>query len=185
MVGPLEKAEQLCRDCGLCCDGTLYDVVKLELGDDAASLKRCGLPISISRGKTPIARFPQPCAALCGDRTCRVYAERPWQCRTFECYLLKDAKAGRISFEAAAPVVKKARRQADRVRRLLRELGDTDEHRSLGERVHRTSERLEGGTTDEAAKAKFADLSLALHRFKLLTQSRFYAQNDAPAPGRG
>ena len=177
----VKSGEQLCRACGLCCDGTLFDLVKLEQGDDAEKLKALGLPISISRGKTPVARFPQPCSALCENRTCRLYAERPWQCRTFECRLFKDAKAGRISFASALPLVKQARRRADNVRRLLRELGDTDEHRALGERFHRTSERIESGNADEAAKAKFADLCLAVHRLKLLSHDRFYTQNEAPS----
>ena len=180
----MKSGEQLCRACGLCCDGTLFDLVKLEPGDDAEKLKALGLPVALSRGKAPVARFPQPCAALCQDRSCRLYAARPWQCRTFECRLFKDATAGRITFAAALPLVKQARRRADRIRRLLRELGDTDEHRALGERFHRTSERLESGHANEAAKAKFADLSLAVHRFKLLSHQRFYTQNDAPAEGK-
>ncbi|MES2694864.1 MAG: YkgJ family cysteine cluster protein [Verrucomicrobiota bacterium] len=179
----MKSGEHLCLACGLCCDGTLFDLVKLEPGDDAGKLKALGLPVSLSRGKHPVARFPQPCSALCEDRTCRVYADRPWQCRTFECQLFKDAKAGRITFAAALPVVKQARRRADNVRRLLRELGDTDEHRALGERIHRTSERMESGRADEGAKAKFADLSLSIHRLKLLSQNRFYTQNDARPQG--
>jgi uncharacterized protein len=179
----VESGENLCRACGLCCDGTLFDLVKLEPGDDARKLKALGLPVSMSRGKTPVARFPQPCSALCEDRSCRLYANRPWQCRTFECQLFKDAKAGRTTFAAALPVVKQARRRADHVRRLLRELGDTDEHRALGERFHRTSERLEAGGADEAAMAKFADLSLAVHKLKLLSHKKFYTQNDAPREG--
>jgi hypothetical protein len=168
----------------MCCDGTLFDLVKLERGDDARKLKALGLPVSLGRGKTPVARFPQPCSALCEDRTCRLYADRPWQCRTFECKSLKEAKAGRITFAVALKRVKQARRRADQVRQLLRELGDTDEHRALGERFHRTSERMESGHADEAAKATFADLSLAVHRLKLLAHDRFYTTNDAQAPVR-
>jgi Fe-S-cluster containining protein len=167
----------------LCCDGTLFDLVKLERGDDAGKLKALGLPVSISRGKTPVARFPQPCSALCEDRTCRLYTERPWQCRTFECRQLKDAKAGRTTFTAALLLVKQARRRTDNVRRLLRELGDTDEHRSLGERFHRTAERMEAGNAEEAAKNMFADLSLAMHRLKLLLHGEFYTQNEARPEG--
>ena len=172
-------AEQLCVACGLCCDGTLFDLVKLEASDDAGKLKTLGLPVSVSRGKSPIARFPQPCAALCEDRTCRVYADRPWQCRVFECGVFKDAKAGRITFAAALRLVQQARRRADNVRRLLRELGDTEEHRALGERFHRLSERLESGNADAAAKAKFADLSLAVHRLKLQAHDKFYTETEA------
>lgn len=174
-----EPAEQLCRACGLCCDGTLFDLVKLEASDDPQKLKRLGLPVSVGRGKVPVARFPQPCAALCEDRTCRLYADRPWQCRVFECGVFKDAKAGRITWAVALRRVKQARLRADQVRRLLRELGDTDEHRALGERFHRTSERMEAGNADAAAKAKYADLSLAVHRLKLQAHDKFYTQTDA------
>jgi len=94
--------------------------------------------------------------------------------------VLKDAKAGRITFAAALQLVRKTRRRSEKVRRLLRELGDTDEHRALGERFHRTSERLESGVADEAAKAKFADLSVAVHHLKLQAFDKFYTQTIAP-----
>jgi hypothetical protein len=174
----MESTGDLCRACGLCCDGTLFDGVKLEPSDDAARLKTFGLPITVSRGKAAVARFPQPCAALCADRTCRLYAQRPWQCRVFECGVLKDAKAGRITFAAALRRVGQARRRADKIRRLLRELGDTEEHRALGERFHRTSERLEAGEADAATKARFADLSLLVHKFKLEAFAKFYTQTE-------
>ncbi len=176
----MNSSEQLCGACGLCCDGTLFDLVKLEASDDAPKLKALGLPVKVSRGKEPITRFPQPCSALCEDRSCRVYADRPWQCRVFECGVFKDAKAGRITFAVALQLVKQARRRADKVRRLLRELGDTEEHRALGERFHRMSERLEFGNADAAANAKFADLSLVMHRLKLQTLNKFYTNTEAP-----
>jgi hypothetical protein len=163
----------------MCCDGTLFDLVKLEAGDDAARLRKLGLSVTVSRGQTPVTRFPQPCAALCADRTCRIYTDRPWQCRVFECGVLKQAKAGRISFAAALRLVQKARRRVNQVRRLLEELGDTDEHRALGERFHRTSERLEASDADPAAKAKYADLSVAMHHLKLLTDDKFYTRTDS------
>jgi Fe-S-cluster containining protein len=175
----VERPEDLCLSCGMCCDGTLYDFVKLEPGDDVQKLKELGLPVAVSRGKVPVARVSQPCAGLCANRTCGVYSVRPRQCAIFECGVLKDLKAGRVSFAAALRQVKTTRRLSDRVRRLLRELGDADERRALGERFHRTSERLEAGGIDDSAKAKFADLSLAVHRLKLQTLEKFYTQ----APG--
>ncbi len=171
---PAVPAGQLCVACGMCCDGTLFDLVKLEGDDDARKLKALGLPVKASRGRVPIERFPQPCAALGPDRRCRVYADRPWQCRVFECGVLKDLKAGRIGAAAALRQVTRARRRAERVRQLLRALGDHDEHRGLGERFHRTSERMEAGGADAAARAIFADLSLLVHRFKLEAHDRFY-----------
>lgn len=175
----MNLGEQLCLACGLCCDGTLFDLVKLEASDDARRLKALGLPVVVSRGKAPVVRFPQPCAALCQDRTCRVYADRPWQCRVFECRVFKDANAGKISSAVGLRLVKKARRYADRARRLLRELGDHEEHRGLGERFHRMSDRMEFGNADDAAKARYADLSLVVHQLKLLAHDKFYTQTEA------
>lgn len=176
----VETGEQLCLACGLCCDGTLFDLVKLEASDDVAKVKALGLPVKVSRGKVPIARFPQPCAALCADRSCRLYTDRPWQCRVFECRVFKDAKSGRVTFASALRIVKQARRRADNIRRLLRELGDTDEHRALGERFHRTSARMESTSADATAKEKYADLSLAVHHLKRQAFDRFYTQTEMP-----
>lgn len=175
----MNLGEELCGACGLCCDGTLFDLVKLEASDDAKKLKALGLPVTFSRGKAPVARFPQPCAALCADLTCRLYADRPWQCRAFECGVFKDAKAGRITSAAALKLVKQARRRADKALRLLRELGDTEEHRALGERFHRMSDRLEFGNADATANAKFADLSLVMHHLKLQALEKFYTKTAA------
>lgn len=170
----MSSTEQLCLACGLCCDGTLFDNVALQPGDDANRLKSLGLPVTLSRGKEPFARFPQPCAALCKDRTCRAYAHRPKQCRTYECMVFKEVDAGRLDSAAALRLVKRARAQADRVRRLLRRLGDADEQRSLGERFHRMQERMEAESPGEAALATFADLTHAVHRLKLVAHARFF-----------
>lgn len=174
----MSLTEQLCLACGLCCDGTLFDNVVLQPGDDAKRLKSLGLPVTLSRGKEPVARFPQPCAALCKDRTCRVYAHRPKQCRTYECMVFKEAEDGRLEHAAALRLVQRARRQADRVRRLLRKLGDADEQRSLGERFHRMQERMETEAPDHATLATFADLTNAVHRLKLVAHARFFIKTE-------
>ncbi len=169
-------AEKLCLACGLCCDGTLFDNVQLKPGDDPKRLRAGGLPVTVSRGREPVARFPQPCAALCQDRTCRLYADRPEQCRTYECKVYQGMQAGRLTPAAALRIVTNARRQADRVRKLLRTLGDHDEHRSLGERFHRMQENMEANPGDPAALATFADLSLAVHKLKLLAHEKLHVR---------
>ena len=175
----MNSGEKLCLACGLCCDGTLFDNVQLGAGDDAKKLKALGLPVAVTRGRTAITFFRQPCVALCADRTCRVYADRPGQCRAFECGVFKDAEAGRIPEAAALRQVKQARRKADKIRSLLRELGDTDETRSLGDRFRRTQRRMEAGGGDAEAGAKFAELGLAVHQFNLLAHEKFYTRAEA------
>ncbi len=174
----MTPTEQLCLACGLCCDGTLFDGVQLERGDSARKLNALGLPVTTYRGRIPISRFSQPCAALCEDRSCRLYANRPGQCRSFECKLFKQTRAGEVELGAALRLVAKTRRLADRARRLLQRLGDTEQHRSLGERFHRMDDRLRADPSDAEALARFADLSLTIHRLKLLAHERFYTRPE-------
>ncbi len=176
----MTSGEQLCLACGLCCDGALFDHVQLGRGDDAKALKALGLPVLVARTKTPVARFRQPCSALCADRMCRLYRDRPSQCRDFECGVFKDAQAGRIEFPVALRWVKQMRRRVEKVRRLLRALGDTDEHRSLRERFRRTQRRLESGAADPAAGEAFAKLGMAVHALNLLAHEKFYTRADGP-----
>jgi Fe-S-cluster containining protein len=176
----VNSGEDLCLACGLCCDSTLFDNVQLGPADDAKKVKALGLPVTVSRGRTPVIFFRQPCTALCADRTCQVYADRPVQCRTFECGVFKDARAGRITFAAALRLVKQARRKADNIRQLLRKLGDTNERRPLGDRFRRTQRRLESGIADEAAGETFAELGLAVHHLNLLAHEKFYTKADTP-----
>ncbi len=178
----MTSGEKLCLACGLCCDGTLFNHVKLGPRDDAKKLKALGLPVSVSRGQAPITHLRQPCAALCADRTCRVYADRPGQCRTFECGVFKAAEAGRVPFATALRLVKQARRQADNVRRLLRLLGDTEEHRSLTERFRRTQRQMESGITDATAADTFAELGLTMHGFTLLVHEKFHTRERESPP---
>ena len=130
-MSPSSDSSALCLVCGLCCDGTLFGNVELQLADDADQLKALGLPIS-SRGKP---RFPQPCRALGADCRCAIYADRPQQCRAFVCALLKAVESEDKSAESALRLIRRTRQQSERVRVLLRTLGETDERRALAKTV--------------------------------------------------
>jgi len=149
---------QLCPQCAMCCNGVLFKDVELQPGDDGAKLKALGLPISRSR----LAKFPQPCAALDGC-TCRVYADRPVRCREFECALLKSVAAGGTEAAAVLRVIRQTRERAEKVRRLLRELGDTNEPVALSLRFQRTQRRLESLQLADNTAEIFGQLTLAVH----------------------
>jgi uncharacterized protein len=79
----------LCQSCGMCCDGSLFGVARLE-PDEVSGARKNRLPVLDSeRG------FHQPCPALApvgdtgeGQRGCSIYEERPRACRSFTCRLL-------------------------------------------------------------------------------------------------
>ena len=121
------------------------------------------------------SKFPQPCRALEGCR-CRIYRDRPTYCRQFECLLLKAVKAGRIETVAALRTIRSARRRAEKVKRLLRELGDDEEHVALSARFRRVKKRVEKGTPDLKTAELFGELTLAMHDLNVVLSAEFYME---------
>jgi Fe-S-cluster containining protein len=130
----MTSIDQLCPNCGLCCDSTLFADVELRTGDDAKRLKKLGLTIE---KKTPTKpAFAQPCACFDG-KLCRIYNDRPKRCRLFECGLLKRIEGGELTAGAALKKISAAKKRAGEVRDILRSLGQRDERMAL---THRYSE---------------------------------------------
>ena len=171
--------EQLCLACGLCCNGVLFKDVELQANDDGAKLAALGLPLSqpgrprAVKTLQPI-RFPQPCAALDINCRCRIYSDRPRRCREFECAVFKAVEAGKLESKAALRTIRTALQRADRVRQLLRELGDREETLALSLRFKRMRRRLELGTADEDTAETYSRLTLAVHDLNLLLRAQFY-----------
>lgn len=181
MIETKSIAEQLCLSCGLCCNGVLFKDVELQAGDDSAHLASLGFPIRTSargaaNGKSPKEKFPQPCAALCADNRCRAYPDRPIRCREFECALFKAVQAGELELPAALRTIRSARQRAEKVRSLLREIGDTNEGLALSLRFKRTRRRMESGVASEAEVDTFAELTLAVHALNVLLSQKFYPE---------
>lgn len=87
------NVSELCLDCGLCCDGTLFGTGRLEAADSALARE------TVLAGEAP-GTFRQPCAALEG-KLCRIYEQRPAACRAFDCTLVRELAAGHGSLEEA------------------------------------------------------------------------------------
>jgi Fe-S-cluster containining protein len=166
-------AGQLCPACGLCCNGVIFANLGLRPSDDAARLRLLGLPVCTPHFKLRPPHLAQPCAAFDG-RGCRVYADRPQYCHEFECVLLKSVKAGRTEPAAALRIIRTARDRADKVRRLLCALGDTDEQLPLSARFRRTGKRLKESALDDDTAELYGQLTLAVHDLNLLLSDAFY-----------
>jgi Fe-S-cluster containining protein len=172
-------AEKLCLTCGLCCNGVIFADVQLQRGDNGERIKALGLPLARFRKDQSEKnaagqwKFPQPCAAFDGCH-CRIYADRPKHCRAFDCALLKNVKEGEVKVPAALRQIEKARARAEKVRQLLRKLGEKDEHVALSVRFRRTAKRLQEAKIDRATAAVFSELTLATHDLNLFLSEVFY-----------
>jgi len=121
---------QLCPACGLCCNGVLFGDVELQREDNVKRLAALGVELF---GKGRKTAFPQPCSCFDG-KLCGIYADRPKQCRAFECGLIKRVSAGKLTPGAALKVIAEARRRSNDVLKLVRELGHMDETKPLNQR---------------------------------------------------
>ena len=130
----MDAIDQLCPNCGMCCDSTLFADVELRAGDDAKRLRKLGVTIE-KKTATKLA-FAQPCACFDG-KLCGIYADRPKRCRLFECGVLKRVKTGEMTEAAALKKIRETKKQAEGVRELLRQCGQRDETIAL---THRYSE---------------------------------------------
>jgi uncharacterized protein len=178
--------EKLCLTCGLCCNGVIFADVQLQRGDDATRLEALGLslknlPKQKSARKATAdsntaflkTKFSQPCVAFDGCR-CRIYADRPKYCRAFDCALLKSVNAGEVATADALQAIERARRRAEKVRQLLRKVGDKDEHIALSLRFRRTAKRIQQNHVDKPTAHLFSELTLAFQDLNLLLGEKFY-----------
>ena len=161
--------EQLCPNCGLCCDSTLFADVELRAGDDAKRLAKLGLTIE-KKTRTKLA-FAQPCACFDG-KLCAIYADRPQRCRKFECGLLKKVGANEMTADAALKKIAEARKRAEKVRKLLRQSGQHEEKMAL---THRYAEAMSAtiNLSDTADAERRGELMLAVNDLMTLLERDF------------
>ena len=112
--------DSLCRQCGLCCDGSLF-------ADVILTQEELTLIEQIIGYEQRDDRFylQQPCSALdCGD--CQVYSNRPKGCREFECQILSECKAGKRSTREALATIQDLKEHIRLIRTLLNDLDQAD-----------------------------------------------------------
>jgi Fe-S-cluster containining protein len=165
----MSSIEQLCPNCGLCCDSTLFADVELRSGDDAKRLKKLGLTLE-PKGKSKLA-FAQPCACFDG-KLCTIYADRPKRCGLFECGLLKRVESGEMTPKAALKKISDAKQRAERVRELLRLLGQRDERMAF---THRYAEAMRAPVdlADEQNAERHGELMMAVNELMTVLQRDF------------
>jgi hypothetical protein len=164
-----DAVSELCPACGLCCNGVLFGDVELQRGDGPKRLAELGMEL-FRKGSQKC--FTQPCACFDG-KWCQIYAERPKRCRTFECKLLKQVQAGKATVPAALNSIAEARRRAEAVRKLVRELGQTDERVPLNRRYAAVAAEPIDLASDDQRVERRSELMLAVHKLTRILERDF------------
>lgn len=97
-------ASDLCKHCGFCCDGTVFNQGDLR-PEDLACASQYGILPDPSREHPT---FPQPCRLFDGA-TCTIYATRFAACRSFRCKMLDRFGAGEIDMTQGLATIATAR----------------------------------------------------------------------------
>lgn len=94
----------ICVQCGMCCDGTLFDSAPLTT-EEAAGGRSAGIKVEKIQGEEA---FAMPCGQLAGT-LCRIYENRPKTCRAFRCATLEALEGGEISRSEALRRIRDAK----------------------------------------------------------------------------
>jgi len=158
----------LCRSCALCCDGTLFDNVRLG-EDDLAAARRLRLPLLVRGSQTS---FTQPCPHS-RDRSCGIYDERPGACRTFVCITLAAYLAGELDRPAADARVERLRVAAAGIASQLP--ADTVRKRGIWGAITRFTEEGERAADIAAWRTRHGMLLLDILELERLRRRDFAA----------
>lgn len=105
----------LCKKCGLCCDGTLFENAKLT-DDDLLPLKNQGLNFLIDEKNY---NFKLPCRYHF-KKSCLIYLKwRPRICTGFVCRVIQRLRNGELRFSQAAELIEHAVSHSAKMRKML------------------------------------------------------------------
>lgn len=97
---PENKEQEVCVNCGICCDNTLFDIVVIqpdEVVKDGFTQKEVF--------RDGVRYFTLPCPYF--DKCCTIYdQEKPRRCTEFKCWLLKRMTAGEVTKAQAQKIVR-------------------------------------------------------------------------------
>jgi len=154
----------------MCCDGTIFADVKLCAADKSRIAPSAASGIEIIK-----QALKQPCPAWI-EASCAIYRQRPEHCRNFDCALLQKVISARTTPERALNIIRSCRRKAEKVRSLLRQLGDRNERAAVRTRFCNTLYRRELRASNQSASERdlLAQLTLAAHNLNRALARHIY-----------
>ena len=172
MMSPEETiaaASRLCTACGMCCDGTMFQIVRMQPGDSPAELGKLGLKVRCREGEF---FMEQPCSALKGMK-CTVYEKRPTRCRLFHCQQLIRVESGDAQEAEAMSMIVETRELVEQVRGLIEQCGLREDGQSLQERFERLSSTPIDAVLEPEMAVVRENLEVMMRKLKLQLNREF------------
>jgi len=175
--------DNICLDCALCCDGTLFTSVPVAATDDREPLAAMRLMKVEDR-----TTFRLPCPAV-ANGCCSIYDRRPAICREVSCLLRLRYDAGLVSFDEARSHIAEGKELRDRIRpELERFFGSPGPH-AVAELFKELNAEVDGRPSALRARPEHADLLLDVTTLRLLIRRHFdpslWNPKEASRPAAG
>lgn len=174
----MSAPKNICIDCGLCSDGSIFRHGPIEEGDRLEPLKRAGAEF-VTIEATP--SFLQPCPAFTGG-CCSIYENRPAACREYRCFLLRRYEAGKVSFEEARRLITRAITLRDRVRPALTAFVAPTGSQALSRLYRLMHQKFDAMPDPTAARREVADLLLDIGALRVVLAREFEASDSGSPP---
>ena len=162
-------ATRLCAACGMCCDGTMFQIVRMQPGEVPAELGRLGLKIRCRDGEY---YMEQPCSAL-REKRCTVYEQRPVRCRLFNCQQLGRVERGETTEPEAMAMIIETRALVEKVRGLIEQCGLREDGQALVERYERVASTPVNQALEPELVAVREELDEVMRKLKLRLNREF------------
>jgi uncharacterized protein len=169
-------ASRLCAACGMCCDGTMFQIVRMQPGEVPAELGKLGLKIRCRDGEY---FMEQPCSAL-RKNCCTVYEKRPMRCRLFNCQQLQRVESSETTEHEAMAMILETRALVDRVRALIEQCGLREDGQALAERFERVMFTPVNATLEPELIAIREELDETMRKLKLQLNREFRSPPGPP-----
>lgn len=162
-------ATRLCAACGMCCDGTMFQIVRMQPGEVPAELGKLGLKIRCRDGEY---YMEQPCSAL-REKRCTVYQQRPVRCRLFNCQQLGRMERGETTESQAMMMIIETRALVEKVRVLIEQSGLREDGQALFERYERVASTPVNQALEPELVAVREELDEVMRKLKLRLNREF------------
>lgn len=153
----------------MCCDGTMFQIVRMQPGEVPAELGKLGLKIRCRDGEY---FMEQPCSAL-RENSCTVYERRPVRCRLFNCQQLGRVERGETTEPDAMALILETRALVERVRVLIGQCGLREDGQALVERYERVMATPVNETLEPEMLTVRAELEATMRKLKLQLNREF------------
>ena len=143
----MDDTENICLACGLCCDGTLIGHVQLKKQETPVLNQLMDL-----EGDPDNGFFLHPCQKYCNG--CTIYQNRPFQCKSFECGLLKSVEQGKTDFSSALRSISKLKQKRKDVEESIKVWGINLKSNSFYFQMVELEKHLRKESSHSTVKAK-------------------------------